>query len=40
MPRCHTCDGYVTDNYVRVFAPLDADFVGVCPNCEHDSEMI
>ena len=40
MPRCHTCDGYVTDNYVRVFAPLDADFVGACPNCEHDSEMI
>lgn len=36
MPRCHTCDGYVTDNYVRVFAAPDADSVGACPNCEHD----
>jgi hypothetical protein len=37
MPRCHSCEGYVTENYVRVFAALDADFVGSCPNCERES---
>jgi hypothetical protein len=36
MPRCHTCEGFVTENYVRVFAALDADSVGSCPNCERD----
>ena len=35
MPRCHTCEEYVTDNYVRVFAPFDAEFVSACPRCEH-----
>jgi hypothetical protein len=34
MPRCHTCGGYVTDNYVEVFSALDTDFVSICPNCE------
>jgi hypothetical protein len=37
MPRCRTCDEYVTENYVQVFAPLGVDFVGVCPNCKHDA---
>jgi len=36
MPRCHTCNGHVTDNYVHVFAPFDADTIDACPNCEHD----
>jgi hypothetical protein len=38
MPRCHTCNGYVTDNYVRVFAAMDADFVRACPDCESERQ--
>lgn len=34
MPRCKNCDSFVTDDYVRVFAPDDLDGVRVCPNCE------
>jgi len=34
MPACGNCSGFVTQNYVRVFAPLGLDTVRVCPNCE------
>ena len=34
MPRCHNCESFVTDDYVRVFAPDGFDGVRVCPNCE------
>ena len=34
MPRCRNCDAFVTDAYVRVFAPNDMGVVRVCPNCE------
>ncbi|MES3516416.1 MAG: hypothetical protein PPP58_02010 [Natronomonas sp.] len=34
MPHCHNCDSFVTENYVRVFAPNGMDGVRVCPNCE------
>ncbi len=34
MPRCRNCDSFVTDNYVRVFAPTGMSSVRVCPNCE------
>lgn len=35
MPACKNCGGFVTEGYVRVFAPeTDADSVRVCPNCE------
>ena len=34
MPACENCEGFVTDNYVRVFAPPELDTVRVCPNCE------
>jgi hypothetical protein len=34
MPRCNNCDGFVTEDYVRVFAPSGMDGVRVCPRCE------
>jgi NAD-dependent SIR2 family protein deacetylase len=34
MPACENCGGFVTDSYVRVFAPPELDTVRVCPNCE------
>ncbi|WP_449404920.1 DUF7563 family protein [Halococcus sediminicola] len=34
MPDCHNCGGFVTDQYVRVFAPDGMGNVRVCPNCE------
>ena len=34
MPQCRNCEAFVTDAYVRVFAPNDMDAVRVCPNCE------
>jgi NAD-dependent SIR2 family protein deacetylase len=34
MPRCNNCESFVTDDYVRVFAPDGFDAVRVCPNCE------
>lgn len=34
MPKCRNCGGFVTENYVRVFAPPEIDGVRVCPNCE------
>ena len=34
MPRCRNCDSFVTDNYVRVFAPTGMSSVRVCPNFE------
>ena len=36
MPACENCDGFVTDNYVRVFAPPEMDTVRVCPHCEDE----
>lgn len=34
MPDCENCGGFVTDHYVRVFAPTGLETVRVCPNCE------
>jgi NAD-dependent SIR2 family protein deacetylase len=34
MARCRNCEAFVTDNYVRVFAPQGMETVRVCPNCE------
>lgn len=34
MPLCGNCEGFVTEQYVRVFAPDDEPTVRVCPNCE------
>jgi hypothetical protein len=34
MPHCNNCDAFVTEAYVRVFAPTGMDSVRVCPNCE------
>lgn len=34
MPECQNCGGFVTAQYVRVFAPTGEDDVRVCPNCE------
>jgi NAD-dependent SIR2 family protein deacetylase len=33
MPECENCGGFVTDQYVRVFAPTGMTTVRVCPNC-------
>jgi hypothetical protein len=35
MPACENCEGFVTETYVRVFAPPELDTVRVCPNCEN-----
>jgi RNase P subunit RPR2 len=34
MPYCRNCDSFVTEQYVRVFAPDELDTVRVCPQCE------
>lgn len=34
MPQCANCSSFVSDQYVRVFAPADRDTVRVCPNCD------
>ncbi|MFB6107857.1 MAG: hypothetical protein ABEJ82_03315 [Haloplanus sp.] len=34
MPSCQNCGSFVTDDYVRVFAPDDMEKPRVCPNCE------
>jgi hypothetical protein len=33
MPICANCDGFVTETYVRVFAPTGRETVRVCPHC-------
>ena len=34
MPECQNCGSFVTDDYVRVFAPTGMSHPRVCPNCE------
>jgi hypothetical protein len=34
MPHCRNCEEFVTDAYVRVFAPSRVATVRVCPSCE------
>ncbi|WP_449271508.1 DUF7563 family protein [Halococcus thailandensis] len=34
MPHCRNCESFVSDQYVRVFAPDGMDTVRVCPYCE------
>jgi hypothetical protein len=34
VPRCNNCDAFVTEQYVRVFAPDEMETVRVCPHCE------
>jgi hypothetical protein len=34
MPHCGNCKEFVTDAYVRVFAPSELSTVRVCPSCE------
>jgi NAD-dependent SIR2 family protein deacetylase len=34
MAECNNCESFVTETYVRVFAPPDSDTVRVCPSCE------
>jgi NAD-dependent SIR2 family protein deacetylase len=34
MPECINCGSFVTDDYVRVFAPDGMENPRVCPNCE------
>lgn len=34
MPTCDNCDAFVTEAYVRVFAPPEMSTVRVCPHCE------
>jgi hypothetical protein len=33
MPDCLNCGEFVTEQYVRVFAPTGMDTVRVCPGC-------
>ncbi|WP_420825976.1 DUF7563 family protein [Halococcus salsus] len=33
MPECENCGSFVTEQYVRVFAPPGMTSVRVCPNC-------
>jgi hypothetical protein len=33
MPECQNCGGFVTEQYVRVFAPSEMETVRVCPQC-------
>ena len=33
MPNCDNCGAFVTQQYVRVFAPTGMDTVRVCPDC-------
>ena len=34
MPQCENCESFVTEQYVRVFAPEGMETVRVCPNRE------
>lgn len=34
MAQCRNCEGFVTEQYVRVFAPNGMKNVRVCPSCE------
>lgn len=34
MAECKNCGSFVTERYVRVFAPPGLDTVRVCPKCE------
>lgn len=34
MPECQNCGSFVTEAYVRVFAPNGMDQPRVCPECE------
>ncbi|ESP87627.1 DUF7563 family protein [Candidatus Halobonum tyrrellensis] len=34
MPECRNCGSFVTERYVRVFAPEGMEEVRVCPSCE------
>lgn len=34
MPECQNCGAFVTERYVRVFAPTDLDAPRCCPHCE------
>ena len=34
MPDCKNCGTFVTNQYVRVFAPSGLSTVRVCPSCE------
>ncbi|MFC6724578.1 hypothetical protein ACFQE1_09365 [Halobium palmae] len=34
MPECQNCGSFVTENYVRVFAPDGMEHPRVCPRCE------
>ena len=34
MPECQNCGAFVTEDYVRVFAPEGHDNPRVCPECE------
>ena len=36
MPKCRNCNGFVTENYVRVFTLPNVEGVWVCPNCEDE----
>lgn len=33
MPHCRNCGAHVTEDYVRVLAPPEADTVRACPDC-------
>ena len=33
MAECDNCGAFVTEQYVRVFAPPGMDTVRVCPEC-------
>ncbi|MGM0605451.1 MAG: DUF7563 family protein [Halobacteriota archaeon] len=33
MPKCRNCGSFVTDQYVRVFAPPGSNDARVCPSC-------
>ncbi|MFD1515261.1 DUF7563 family protein [Halomarina rubra] len=35
MSDCDNCGSFVTEAYVRVFAPEGMETVRVCPNCEN-----
>lgn len=34
MPECRNCGAFVTEKYVKVFAPVGMETVRVCPYCE------
>jgi hypothetical protein len=34
MAKCRNCGSFVTESYVKVFAPNGMSRPRVCPNCE------